>query len=257
MRPPTLPLRLARAYLPLVNTVDPVARRTRLLRAAPAITAARTTLRAPVHEVTALVSIAATLVLAGVWAWPVDDAPLTLAVPVSAARAAPPPAPVDPTVVEFTPDGLLAGIVMLDNGPAMPVLGVRPSDLRDTYGQPRGNDRRHGGIDIAAARRTPIAAVMDGWVALISNRAVGGLGLHVVDRSGTWLLYYAHLDGFAEGIYAGQAVRRGELLGYVGATGNADGFSHLHFEVGRLIAPGQLAAAPVNPYDFLMGRLTQ
>ena len=66
--------------------------------------------------------------------------------------------------------------------------------------------------------------------------------------------HYAHLDEYAEGLYNGQAVRRGELIGYVGTTGYARGWPHLHFEAGRLARPGSLAASPVNPYDFLLGR---
>jgi peptidoglycan LD-endopeptidase LytH len=158
--------------------------------------------------------------------------------------------------VEFTESGLLAGVTLRGNAVAIPVLGITHLDLRDSFAQPRGNDRRHVGIDIGAPLRTPVAAAMDGWIYSISNGPTGGLGLHMVDRTGRWLLYYAHLDGYAAGLYAGQAVRRGELLGYVGATGNARGWPHLHFEVGRLLQPGELAARPVNPYDFLLGRIS-
>jgi peptidoglycan LD-endopeptidase LytH len=219
--------------------------------------APREVLRARVGDAQAALSILATLALVGLWAAqserPASRRPVVhgvSAVPViedvSAAGS---------DAIEFTATGLLAGVVSVENGPVIPVLGVRPEDLRDTFGAPRdAGERRHAGIDIGAPRGTPVAAALDGWVVALSNGAVGGIGLHLLDRTGTWLLYYSHLDGYRDDVYPGLAVRRGELLGYVGATGNAGGWPHLHFEAGRITSPQTFGARPVNPYDFLLGR---
>jgi peptidoglycan LD-endopeptidase LytH len=200
-------------------------------------------------------SIVAAALIGAAWAWPVDDTPLELYVGTSGHAALRSATFEDAEGVEFTMDGLLANVEVTTHGVAIPVVGVKPSDLEDSYGRPRSNERRHSGIDIGAPRRTPVAAALDGWILSVTNGATGGLGLHMVDRTGTWLLYYAHLDQHAPGLFNGQAVRRGELIGYVGTTGNARGWPHLHFEVGRLVRPGQISARTVNPYDFLTGKV--
>jgi peptidoglycan LD-endopeptidase LytH len=219
--------------------------------------APRDVLRAPVGGAQAALSILATVALVGMWAAQSERAasrqPVMLGIPsvpvVQGAGA------VGSDALEFTATGLLAGVVSVDNGPVIPVLGVRPEDLRDTFGDPRdAGERRHAGIDIGAPRGTPVAAALDGWIVALSNGAVGGIGLHLLDRTGTWLLYYSHLDGYRDDVYPGLAVRRGELLGYVGATGNAGGWPHLHFEAGRITSPATFGARPVNPYEFLLGR---
>jgi peptidoglycan LD-endopeptidase LytH len=221
---------------------------------------ARHALFRPVRDRTAALSVVATIALAGMWstrAAPHEDA--ARVAPRGAAPAPAVPAARDGAAegfsgqVEFTATGLLAGVLGVGDGPVIPVLGVRPDDLRDSYGQPRDGERRHAGIDIGASRGTPVAAALDGWIVSLSSGAAGGRGLHLLDRTGTWLLYYGHLDGYSESVSAGLAVRRGELLGYVGATGNAGGWPHLHFEVGRTITAGSLATRPVNPYEFLLG----
>jgi peptidoglycan LD-endopeptidase LytH len=141
--------------------------------------------------------------------------------------------------------------------PLSPVAGVRDEDLEDTYGFPRVGDRRHAGIDIHAPLGTPVVASLDGWVMNLREGGAGGLALHLLDRSGQYLLYYAHLDRYADGLWAGRAVRQGEVLGYVGYTGNADaGSPHLHFEVGRVAQPRSWwRFQPLNPYHFLTAEL--
>jgi peptidoglycan LD-endopeptidase LytH len=151
---------------------------------------------------------------------------------------------------ELTPAGVLVRVSDAGSGAAMPVSGVTPRQLSNTFGEPRPDERRHIGIDIPAPRGTPVVAALDGWVVSLPVGGAGGRGLYMLDRTGTWLLYYAHLDAYAEGVWPGMAVRRRELIGYVGSTGNA-AMPHLHFEVGRIRRPGTLQAEPVNPYYFL------
>jgi murein DD-endopeptidase MepM/ murein hydrolase activator NlpD len=151
---------------------------------------------------------------------------------------------------EFTESGVFVRVAGAARGLAMPLAGVTLDQLRNTYGEPRADERRHIGIDIAAPRGTPLVAAVDGWIVLLSHNAAGGRGLHLLDRTGRYLLYYAHLDGYADDIWSGRAVRRRELIGYVGTSGNA-ATPHLHLEVGRIIRPGTLQVEPINPYHFL------
>jgi peptidoglycan LD-endopeptidase LytH len=152
--------------------------------------------------------------------------------------------------LEFTATGIYARAAEAAGGAVIPVSGVTAGALLNTFGQPRADERRHIGIDIAAARGTPVVAALDGWIVSLPNGGAGGRGLHLLDRTGRYLLYYAHLDAYAEGVWAGMAVRRRELLGYVGTSGNA-AVPHLHFEVGRIVRPGTLQVEPINPYNFL------
>lgn len=133
------------------------------------------------------------------------------------------------------------------NGSAllMPVVGVRALDLSDSWGDARdGGKRRHRGIDIFAPKGTPVVAVADGIVSYIGNQSKGGLCLWLSTEAGA-SFYYAHLDRWATGLYEGMVVHSGDLLGYVGNTGNAISTpSHLHFQVTE-------NDETVNPYPIL------
>lgn len=137
----------------------------------------------------------------------------------------------------------------------VPVDGVHPSQLRDTFDDGRGPGRRHQAIDIMAPRGTPVLAADDGRVAKISSNRGGGLSAYLVDPSGRLVYYYAHLDGYAPGLREGQAVRRGDLIGYVGSTGNApESAPHLHFAVLLLAAEKRWwGGEALNPYAALVG----
>ncbi len=109
-----------------------------------------------------------------------------------------------------------------------PVQG--PNSFSDTWGAPRSGGRYHMGVDIMAARGTPVVAVYDGSIYRFSTSSLGGITLYYQDNSGN-IYYYAHLDGYAAGAAAGVPMAAGELLGYVGNTGNAAWTaSHLHWE---------------------------
>jgi murein DD-endopeptidase MepM/ murein hydrolase activator NlpD len=140
-------------------------------------------------------------------------------------------------------------------GPLLvPVMGVRPEQLRDTYRQSRSEGRTHHAIDIHAPRGTPVLAVADARVRKMHSGDRGGLSVYLVDEDGVTRYYYAHLDAYAEGLREGQQVQRGEVIGFVGDTGNAQpGDCHLHFSVAILDDPAQWwEGRNLNPYDLLV-----
>ncbi|HEU4883276.1 MAG TPA: M23 family metallopeptidase [Longimicrobium sp.] len=138
----------------------------------------------------------------------------------------------------------------------VPVEGISRSQLHDTYNQSRSEGRTHHAIDIHAPRGTPVIAVADGTIRKLHNGARGGRAIYLMDDDGTTRYYYAHLDGYAEGLHEGQRVERGEVIGYVGDTGNAQpGDYHLHFSVAILDnASRWWEGENLNPYDLLAGR---
>lgn len=147
-------------------------------------------------------------------------------------------------------DGVTAG------GPAklmIPVEGIKPSDLSDNYNQPRGADATHEALDIMAPKGTRVVATADGKVAKLFNSKKGGLTVYQFDPTETTAYYYAHLDRYADGIKEGDVLKRGDLVGYVGVTGNSDpNGPHLHFAVFELTAEKQWwKGTPVNPYPLM------
>ena len=130
----------------------------------------------------------------------------------------------------------------------MPVEGFDPGQLRDTFHAPRSGGRTHRAIDLAAPRGTPLVAVTDGVVRRKHWNALGGKTLYLTSADGRFDYYYAHLDEYAAGVEIGTRVRRGDVLGTVGSTGNARG-PHLHFQV--LDRSGDGRGTPVNPYELL------
>jgi murein DD-endopeptidase MepM/ murein hydrolase activator NlpD len=164
---------------------------------------------------------------------PVPNPPSVIAAP-PAVPAAPLPSP--------------AGLGLL-----IPVQGVKAASLVNTYDQARGQGRRHDAIDIMAPRGAPVLAVADGTVMKLFRSGRGGITLYELAPDGRTIYYYAHLDRYASGIAEGRALRRGQLLGYVGNTGDAGpGNYHLHFEVSTIKAPGQYwGGTPQNPYPLL------
>lgn len=135
----------------------------------------------------------------------------------------------------------------------VPVEGISRGQLRDTYNQSRSEGRTHHAIDIHAPRGTPVVAVADGTVLKLHNGARGGIAVYLLDADGRTRYYYAHLDGYAEGLREGQRVERGEIIGFVGDTGNASpGDYHLHFSIAILDdADRWWEGRNLNPYDVL------
>jgi murein DD-endopeptidase MepM/ murein hydrolase activator NlpD len=138
----------------------------------------------------------------------------------------------------------------------VPVQGVPAAKLTDTFTQSRGAGRLHDAIDIMAARGTPVLAVADGRVAKFFDSKPGGLTVYQFDRDEKLAYYYAHLDRYADALVEGRVLKRGEVLGYVGSTGNASPEApHLHFAV-FVLGPEKKwwQGTAVNPYPLLGGR---
>lgn len=135
----------------------------------------------------------------------------------------------------------------------IPVAGMTRSELRDTYADARGAARAHEAIDIMAPRRTPVVSAEDGTVVKLFTSETGGLTIYQFDPTNTFCYYYAHLDGYAEGLQEGQTVHRGQVLGFVGSTGNASTDApHLHFAIFQLTPERQWwKGEPINPYPIL------
>jgi Membrane proteins related to metalloendopeptidases len=136
----------------------------------------------------------------------------------------------------------------------IPVAGVAAGQLTDTFNQTRDGARRHEALDIMAARGTPVLAASDGKVAKLFTSVPGGLTIYEFDPGGTYAFYYAHLDRYASGLAEGQMLRRGDVIGYVGSTGNAsEDAPHLHFAIFAL-GPDKhwWQGTPINPYPLLM-----
>lgn len=149
----------------------------------------------------------------------------------------------------------------------IPVVGVRSADLRDSFDDGRPN-HLHEAIDIAAPLGTSVVAAIDGRLVKLFTSVPGGLTAYQFDTLGRYAYYYAHLDRYADGVVEGMRLERGQLIGYVGISGNAPKLApHLHFAIFRLgpeqhwwkgvamnpfaaLRAGETAAAPVLPNRF-------
>ena len=134
---------------------------------------------------------------------------------------------------------------------ALPVEGIDRKTLRDTFAEGRAG-HVHEAIDILAARGTPVVAVEDGRIEKLFTSKQGGLTVYQFDPSRTYCYYYAHLDRYADGLGDGQSVKRGQVIGYVGVSGNAPPQTpHLHFTIFKLAADKRWwKGAPINPFPL-------
>ncbi|WP_260484236.1 M23 family metallopeptidase [Sphingomicrobium flavum] len=156
------------------------------------------------------------------------------------------PAVIAARSVEIGPSGL-----------AVPVAGIGPDDLVDTYTQARaGGARRHDAIDIMAPKGTPVVSASDGMLEkLYFSEGGGGASAYIRSRDGRWIYYYAHLDAYAPGLKEGQTIKGGQTIGTVGTSGNAaPDAPHLHFAIHRMDeGEDWWEGRPVNPYPLLAG----
>jgi peptidoglycan LD-endopeptidase LytH len=174
-------------------------------------------------------------------------------------HSAPPPAAAPPPAKPLITDRIhfpaqpLGVEVPIESGLIIPVEGIRPAQLRDTYHDARSGGRTHAAIDIMAPRGAPVLAAADGRIIKLHQGATGGIAVYHLDDDGRTRYYYAHLDGYAEGLREGQRVQRGEVIGYVGDTGNAGaGNYHLHFSIALLSDPRRWwEGENLNPYPLL------
>ena len=156
-----------------------------------------------------------------------------------------------------TPVPALAPVTQTgDAGLLIPVQGKAVKDLADTFTDARSEGRSHDAIDIMAAAGTPVLAVADGHVEKLFDSKRGGLTVYQFEPSGRYAYYYAHLQRYADGLAEKQQITRGQVIGYVGSTGNAspDG-PHLHFAIFQLGPERRWwEGTALNPYPLLVGK---
>ena len=225
-----------------------------LLFLAGALVGANVTYFAMTHRASSREAIA----LADRVAPPAPDATTTPATPSTIVLPANVPAPVATTSPAPTATRVAAPTTTV-TAPgaslAMPLPNLQASQLVDTFDDLRGTDRRHEALDIAAPAGTPVLAVADGTVQKLFNSVPGGITLYQFEPSGRYAYYYAHLQGYAPGIAEGRALKRGEVIGYVGSTGNArPDAPHLHFAVFELGPEKRWwQGTAIDPYPLLGG----
>lgn len=143
-------------------------------------------------------------------------------------------------------------------GMIVPVAGVQRDQLYDSWGDVRGGGTRaHVGLDIMAAKGTPVLAAADGRIEkLYFSNGGGGITIYQRSKEPRWMFYYAHLAAYEPGLHEGQRVSAGDHIGYVGDTGNAGaGNDHLHFGITHLDRGERWwQGTPINPYPVLAGQ---
>ncbi len=138
-------------------------------------------------------------------------------------------------------------------GLIVPVAGVRPDQLVDTFSASRSEGRWHDAIDIPAAAGTPVVAATDGEIVKFFDSERGGITIYQLTDDRRFVLYYAHLQKRADEITIGSHVRKGMTIGFVGDTGNAGaGNFHLHFSIAIITDPKRIwSGTYINPYPIL------
>jgi murein DD-endopeptidase MepM/ murein hydrolase activator NlpD len=135
----------------------------------------------------------------------------------------------------------------------IPVAGVRPEQLLDTFSESRSEGRVHDAIDIPAPRGTSVLAAADGPIVKLFQSERGGTTIYQLSVDGKLVYYYAHLDRYADGVAEGHFAKQGETIAYVGDTGNAGpGNYHLHFSIAEISNPKDFwHGVNINPYPLL------
>jgi murein DD-endopeptidase MepM/ murein hydrolase activator NlpD len=186
---------------------------------------------------------------------PVAEPSLAVPSPLPSVESTVAPSPAEtesapPSAPQASPSQPATGTLLI------PVAGVRPEELRDTFQEARAAGRTHDAIDIPAPHGTPVLAASDGRVVKLWQSVPGGTTIYQLDPDNTTVYYYAHLDHYADGLAEGHFARRGEVIAYVGDTGNAGpGNYHLHFSVLIVKDPKRYwDGTNVNPYPLLQGK---
>ena len=146
---------------------------------------------------------------------------------------------------------------LLDRRLLIPVEGIHPASLRDNFNEGRPG-HKHEALDIMAPRGTPVLATDTGRVAKLFLSKPGGLTVYQFDESQTYCYYYAHLDHYAADLKEGALLHKGQILGYVGSTGDASPDApHLHFAIFKL-GPEKhwWQGTPIDPYEYLKASAT-
>jgi murein DD-endopeptidase MepM/ murein hydrolase activator NlpD len=170
--------------------------------------------------------------------------------PANKAVAIGTPLPPDPTPAP-TPTNFVGTLNLI-----IPVAGVRPEQLLDTFSDARSEGRSHDAIDIMAPAETPVIAAADGKILKLFQSERGGTTIYQLSSNQELVFYYAHLSHYADGLAEGNIVRQGEVIAYVGDTGNAGaGNYHLHFSIAAVSDPKRYwEGTNINPYPLLRNR---
>jgi murein DD-endopeptidase MepM/ murein hydrolase activator NlpD len=171
----------------------------------------------------------------------------------------PPPSIVEsvPSVVQpvplITQTTQTTQITRIEKPLIVPVAGVRPDQLLDTFSDSRSEGRTHDAIDIMAPAETPVLAAADGTIQKLWLSERGGTSIYQLSGDQKMIFYYAHLARYADGLTEGKQVRQGETIAYVGDTGNAGiGNYHLHFSIAMVSDPKRYwEGTNINPYPLL------
>ena len=169
-----------------------------------------------------------------------------------------PPVPAPSSAISAAPSSVVPGFSRTSGTTGelshsrlrMPIDGENVDALKGGFEEKRGGTRPHEAVDILAPRNTPVHAVDGGSIAKLFTSKAGGLTIYQFDSSGRLCYYYAHLERYADGLKDGQAVSQGDVIGYVGTTGNAPANTpHLHFSVFELNADKHWwQGRPIDPY---------
>ena len=152
-----------------------------------------------------------------------------------------------PPLTSLSPEAALAARSLI-----IPVKGVDASRVRDSYSASRGG-RTHDAVDIMAPRGTPVLAADSGTIFKLRQNEAGGITIYQLDPDERFIYYYAHLDRYEDGLAEGMIISKGDVLGFVGTTGNAPKDTpHLHFQVMLYRGRGQYwGGEPINPHPYL------
>ncbi len=186
-------------------------------------------------------------------AQPPAGQPIASSSPVAPSRPVAPARPAAPDTAVAAP---LGASPTPPAGLLLPVQGITVDQLGDTFNDTRGGGRRHEAQDIMAARGTPVLATRDGTIEKLFTSKLGGLTIYQFGPSRTHAYYYAHLDHYAAGLSEGSRVKRGQVIGYVGSTGNASPDApHLHFAI-FVLGPEKRwwEGTAIDPYPLLGGK---
>ena len=183
---------------------------------------------------------------------PVEPAPTEIR-PTSTSEPPAVTAPDEPVAVAIPSIGADPVKELKRRGLELPVTGADDDDVKDMFDDMRGGSRRHEALDILAPRNTPVVAVEAGTIARLFFSKAGGITVYQFDPTNTYVYYYAHLEKYADGLKEGQKVRRGELLGFVGTSGNAPRDTpHLHFAIFKMTDEKRWwQGTPINPFQVL------
>jgi len=192
------------------------------------------------------------LIVIGGFAFLVNRAPRPIAQPVVPPTAVP--------AVPVTPAAAAPAPVAAGGGLVIPVAGIQPGQLVDTWGQARAEGaREHHAIDIMAPRGTPVLAAAAGTIEKLFESKDGGHTIYIRRADPAWIDYYAHLDSYVPDLREGITVRQGQPIGTVGSTGDANPEApHLHYEIKRMAAgEGWWQGENINPYPILTAGRSQ